>query len=132
VFLEASLQRLSGRPVYNGETNKPAIFEVFPEFKDRNLVGLYAERASLNKRMNAQLEERRRNPSIGSFSESKELADYDRSVRGYERAIAGLLVPRLLWNEADKPDYGTFRQKFSDAFLNNVSYDLPYTDCFDC
>jgi hypothetical protein len=131
-FLEATLQRLAGRPVYDGDRDKPAIFEVFPEFKDRNLVGLYAERASLNKRMNAQLEERRQNPSRDNFSESKELVEYGRSLRGYERAMTGLLAPRLRWNEADKPDYDSFRRNFSDAFLNNISYDFPYTDCFDC
>ncbi len=133
-FLIRSLGVLAGRP---NDQADPPIREIYAEFRDRTLLGLYAERRALLESMTP--EDWKKKPAMPIAGAERPATEprtpltpeerYQSRRDGYRKSISHLVAPDLVVGSGK---YAEFRQRFTDAFLGYAHYDLPYADCFNC
>ena len=119
--IEAAITGLADKPRRSGHADRPYIQEVFPEFKKRNLISLYAELSMINdKAANA------------AAAGAGEAAPETRRAQ-YRFAMNSLLNPAMLLRYQPEPNHDIFVDAFQSIFLTREIRDtgLPYTDCLE-
>jgi len=123
------------RSVKATSEDSPYIQDMLPEFKDRDLLSIYAELNLINLKAAPTISYFRLVTPISTDSAARNREPILQQKRAmvYADAMLALLEPGWLLDYAGA-EYGVFKDRFSKAFLSEdiQKFGFPYLDCFDC
>jgi hypothetical protein len=136
------IKALADIPRRQGQLDTPYIQEMFPEFKARNLISLYAELSLINRKAIEEScsakhcgieDSAAQTPMVTGATESDAARDLLVKRSQYREAIVALLAPSYLIRYDNHPDHDVFVGSFEGIFLTRDTRksELPSTDCLE-